>query len=246
MTNTLHRIKANLYDNLLTEDPNDFTAKVSSERTLDVSDVCKSAATRGGASSSPETMEHNVNLFLKEMGYQLSDGYSVNTGYFTATTLIKGVFNSPSETFNPDKHSIIFQFNQGETLRKELPGIQVDILGVAESSIAVAQVTDVKTGSINDRLTPARNLKIKGYKLKVAGENPAVGIYFVNQTTGERTAVEASDMVTNNPSELIIVTPYLAPGTYTLEVTSQFGGATLLKEPRTCTFDKMLTVAQSS
>jgi len=246
MANTLHRIKANLYDNLLTEDQNDFTARVSSERTLNVSDVCKSAANRGGASSSPETMEHNVNLFLKEMGYQLSDGYSVNTGYFTATTLIKGVFNSPTETFNPNKHAIIFQFNQGDTLRKELPGIQVDILGVADSNITVVQVTDVKTGSINDKLTPERNLKIKGYKLKLAGENPAVGVYFVNQTTGERIKVDSSDIVTNNPSELIIVTPDLAPGTYSLEVTSQFGGTTLLNEPRTCTFDKTLTVALPS
>jgi len=242
MANTLHRIKANLYDNLLTEDQNDFTARVSSERTLNVSDVCKSAATRGGAASSPETMEHNVNLFLKEMGYQLSDGYSVNTGYFMATTLIKGVFNSPTETFNPNKHAIIFQFNQGETLRKELPGIQVDILGVADSNITVVQVTDVKTGSINDKLTPGRNLKIKGYKLKLAGESPAVGVYFVNQTTGERTKVDATDIVTNNPSELIIVTPDLLPGVYTLEVASQFSGAILLKEPRTSEFDKVLTV----
>jgi len=243
MANILHRIKANLYDNVLTEDPNDYVARVSSERSLSITDVCKSAVSRGGASTSAETMEHNVNLFLKEMSYQLSDGFSVNTGYFTASTLIKGVFNSPGETFNTAKHSIIFQFNQGDTLRKELPGIEVDILGVADSSISVAQVTDVKTGSVNDLLTPNRNLKIKGYKLKLTGDNPNVGVYFVNQTTSERSKVADDDIVTNNPSELVIVTPALAIGMYTLEVTSQYSGSsTALKDPRTSAFEKILTV----
>jgi hypothetical protein len=234
MANILHKIKAILFLNWLTDDPNDYAARVVSER--------NSAVNRGGAATTAEAMEHNVNLFFKEMGYQLCDGYSVNTGYFTASTLIKGVFNSPDETFNAEKHSIIFQFNQGETLRKELANIQVDITGVGDSSITVAQVTDVKTGSVNDLLTPNRNLKIKGYKLKLAGDHPNVGVYFVNQATAERTKVVPEDIVTNNPSELVIVTPNLAIGPYTLEVASQFSGNALLKEPRISTLDKALTV----
>lgn len=243
MANILHRIKAILFPNWLTDDPNDYSARVVSERSLSVSEICNTAVNRGGATTTAEAMEHNVNLFLKEMAYQLCDGFSVNTGYFTATTLIRGVFNSPTETFNPEKHSLIFQFNQGETLRKELDSIEVNITGVGESSITVAQVTDVKTGSVNDLLTPNRNLKIRGYKLKLVGDHPEVGVYFVNEATTERTKVDTTDIVTNNPSELVIVIPALAAGIYTLEVSSQFSGSsTPLKEPRTSKFDKVLTV----
>ena len=210
---------------------------------MNVPEICSTAVNRGGATTTAEAMEHNVNLFLKEMAYQLCDGFSVNTGYFTATTLIRGVFNSPTETFNPEKHSLIFQFNQGETLRKELDSIEVNITGVGESSITVAQVTDVKTGSVNDLLTPNRNLKIRGYKLKLVGDHPEVGVYFVNEATAERTKVDATDIVTNNPSELVIVIPALVAGIYTLEVSSQFSGSsTPLKEVRTSRFDKVLTV----
>ena len=242
MANILHKIKAILFLNWLTDDPNDYSARVVSERSLSISEICNSAVNRGGAATTAEAMEHNVNLFLKEMGYQLCDGYSVNTGYFTASTLIKGVFNSPNETFNAEKHSIQFQFNQGETLRKELTNIEVDITGVGDSSITVSQVTDVKTGSVNNLLTPGRSLRIKGYKLKLAGDSPNVGVYFVNQVTAERTKVDASDIVDNNPSELVVVIPALAAGSYTLEVTSQFSGNALLKEPRTSILDKALTV----
>lgn len=242
MTSTRHSIKANLYDNPLTDDPNDFIARVSTERTLNVNDICDSAVSRGGADISASAMSHGVELFLKEMAYQLCDGFSVNTGYFTASPLIKGVFNSADEKFNAAKHSVAFQFNQGDTLRKELAGVEVSIQGVADSSIAVLQVTDVKTGSVNDQLTPNRNLKIKGYKLKLAGDNAAVGVYFVNKDTAERTKVDASDIVTNNPSELVIVIPALAAGAYTLEAVSQYSVGASLKEPRTASFDKALTV----
>ncbi len=225
----LHRIKAYLYDNVLTKDnPNDFIARTVSERSLNVTAAA---------------MEHVTELFLKEMAYQLCDGYSINTGYFTAGTLIRGVFDSPSETFNSDKHTILFQFNQGEKLRAEIPNIEINILGVADASSIILQVTDIKSGTVNDLLTPGRNLKISGNKIKIAGENPANGIFFVNTSTSARTQVEINDIVTNNPSELIVIIPVLTAGTYRLEVVTQYaGGSNLLKKPRTTELKKDLTV----
>ena len=241
--NILHTIKAYLYDNLLTENPNDFAARVSSERSLSIGDICKSATKRGGADVSAESMKHAVELFLKEMSYQLCDGYSVNTGYFTASPSIRGVFDSPTENFNPQKHSILFQFNQGELLRNELSTITVDILGVAESGAFIGQVLDVKSGSVNDLLTPNRNLKIGGSKIKIAGDDAnVVGVYFVNQGTQARTKVDESDVVTNNPSELIVVIPELTAGVYKLEIVTQYSSGKHLKEARTLIFDKILTV----
>lgn len=242
MANILHRIKAYLYENFLTENPNDFVARVSSERTLDTGDICKAAVSRGGADTTAQAMEHNVNLFFKEMGYQMCDGYSINTGYFTAGTVIKGVFDSPKEQFDPKKHSINFQFNQGAMLIKELPTIQVEILGVAEVGSYIAQVTDVKSGTVNEMLTPGRNLKIIGNKLKIAGNAADNGIYFINQTSGASTKVETSDIVVNNPSELIIIIPTLAAGGYRIEVKTQYANGSILKESRTASFDKVLTI----
>ena len=244
MATVMHTIKVYLYDNLLTDNPNDFSARVSSERSLSIGDICNSAVIRGGADISAASMKHAVELFLKEMGYQLCDGFSVNTGYFTASASIRGVFNSPTENFDPNKHSILFQFNQGEMLRNELSGIKVEILGTAESGAFIGQVLDIKSGSVNDLLTIDRNLKISGAKLKIAGDNPETGIYFVNQATQQRIKVEESDIVNNNPSEIMIITPALKPGSYKLEISTQHSGSVkLLKEPRIMLFDKVLTVA---
>ena len=243
MAKILHRIIAYLYENFLTANPNDYAARVASERTLGIRQICESAVSRGGATTPAAAMQHAVNEFLKEMAYLLCDGYAVNAEYFTVSPSIRGVFDSPNEQFNPRKHSLLFQFNQGEKLRKELSTVEVRIMGVADSGIGIVQVTDMKSGSVNDLLTPNRTLKITGNKLKIAGDSPSVGVYFVNSETGERFAVEPSDMVINNPSELIVTIPELTAGTYTVEVTSQFGGTVPLKEPRTAVFGKLLTVS---
>ena len=242
LSKVLHTIKVWLYDNLLTPDPNDFSARVSSEKSLNTAQICDSAVTRGGAQTTASAMEMNVNLFLKEMGHLMSDGYSINTGYFTANAEVKGVFTGKTDTFDPLRHTVVFQFRQGSILRRELENVKVEILGVAKSHLFVSEVLDVKSGTINDLLTPNRNLKIGGYRLKVVGDKPEVGIYFINQATQASVKVEPSEIVTNNPSELMIVIPELPAGEYKLQVTNQYSVGALLKEPRTTIFDKVLTM----
>lgn len=243
MSKTRHTIKAYLYDNLLTPDPNDFTARVSSERSLSVADICHSAATRGGADVSDAAMSHAVELFLKEMAYRLCDGFAVNTGYFTAMPVVRGVFLNPNETFDPQRHTLQFQFTQGELMRREIEDVEVKIMGVAETGLYIGQVEDMKSRTVNEVLTPGFNLRVTGTKLRVVGDKPGVGIFFRETATNTATKVDEGDIVVNNPSELMIIIPALPAGTYQLEITTQFStNKQWLKEPRTSVFEKPLTV----
>ena len=243
MSKTRHTIKAYLYDNLLTPDPNDFTARVSSERSLSVADICHSAATRGGADVSDAAMSHAVELFLKEMAYRLCDGFAVNTGYFTAMPVVRGVFLNPNETFDPQRHTLQFQFTQGELMRREIEDVEVKIMGVAETGLYIGQVEDMKSRTVNEVLTPGFNLRVTGTKLRVVGDKPGVGIFFRETATNTATKVDEGDIVVNNPSELMIIIPALPAGTYQLEVTTQYSmGKQWLKEPRTSVFEKTLTI----
>jgi hypothetical protein len=239
---TFHKIKAQLYENVLTENPNDFIARVVSEKSLTIGEVARAAVRRGGADIPAEAMEHAVTLFLREMAYHLCDGYSINTGYFTAQPTIRGVFTKAQNQFDRDKHSVLFDLHAGSLLRKELENVEVEIVGFAAASLYIIQVLDVKSGSIDDLLTPNRPLKIAGSKIKIAGDNSDNGIYFVSQETGKRTKVDLSDIVTNNPSEVIVVIPDLTSGEYKIEVVTQYGSGNLLKEAKTTVFEQALTV----
>lgn len=239
----LHKVKAYLYENHLSKEPNPgLIARTSSERTINVRQICQAAVTRGGADISVSSMEHATELFLKEMAYQLCDGFSVNTGYFNASVSIKGTFENPNENFNKQKHTILFRFNQGEKLRAEVPNIDVKVLGVAESFSAILQVEDYKTGSVNELITPNRNLRIIGQKIKIAGDDISNGVFFIETATGLETKVPFEDIITNNPSELVILLPELTSGTYTLQIASQYSGSNLLKEPRTTIYERELIV----
>jgi len=238
-----HNIRAELYDNLLTEDPNDFAARVVADKPLNTKDICNFAVQRGGADISAKTMEHSVDLFNDELIFQLCNGFTVSTGVFNVRPAIKGVFNKATEQFNPEKHKISFDFNQGIRLRKEIANVNVEITGVSKVVFFIDEVTDIESESISDLLTPNRNLRISGSKIKIEGENAENGVYFVNQETEERVKVE-SKMPVNKRSELIVVIPGLATGTYKVEIVTQFSGNynNPLKEPRTAVFDRILTV----
>ena len=238
----LHRIKAFLYKNVFTKNPDDYTARVISESSLNVKDICESAVKRGKADVTAQAMQHAVELFLKEMEYKLCDGFSVNTGSFTAIPSVKGIFHDPAEAFDPKKHKLLFRFNQGKSLRKKLSTIEVDILGIADSTICIEQITDLKSGSINELITPLNNLRINGRKLKVIGDHPDVGVYLFNQETGVDTKIDLSDIATNYPSELIVMVPALETGNYLLRITTQYVKGKILKEPRTDTFSQILHV----
>jgi hypothetical protein len=242
MGSVFHKLKAYLYKNLFTPDTNDYIAKGISERSLDVREICQSAVTRGQAQTTPESMEYNVNLFLEEMGYLLCDGYSVNTGYFRAANVIRGTFNNPQEKFNKKKHSVFFNFKQGQKLKNKAENIDVEILGVAAEPNFIARVIDVKTGSVNNLLTPDGTLRIEGLRIKIFGESDEVGIYFIDQTSANIIKVTSSDIVINYPTELYVVIPQLTPGIYNLEVKTQFTGSFPLKVPRTLSFQNNLTV----
>jgi hypothetical protein len=55
--------------------------------------------------------------------------------------------------------------------------------------------------------------------------------------------VDPTDIVTNNPSEIVIVIPQLVPGgAYKLKITTQYGSGAMLKEPRSTIFDRILNV----
>jgi hypothetical protein len=248
MASILHRIKAYLYENPLTkENSSDLVARVDSEVSLSVKDIAESAVLRGGADVSAAAMEHATNLWLKEMAYRLCDGFSINTGWFTASVHIRGTFDSPMEHFNPEKHRVLVEFHQGAELRKEIPAIAVEILGMAEAGAVIAQVTDMKTGSVDNLLTPGRNLKITGHKIRVAGNEPGVGILFRSENyAGATFPVDPDDIIINNPSEVVILIPELAPAAYKIEITTQYSGnkVNLLKKPRTAVFDHVLTVAK--
>jgi hypothetical protein len=110
--------------------------------------------------------------------------------------------------------------------------------------MSIEFVDDVKSGTTNDKITRGGPVKVTGHNLKIEGKDPTIGIEFISLEDPEANyRVPKSDIITNNPSELMFLAPYMVDGeSVVVKVTTQFSGSTLLKTPRSVTFDKELKV----
>jgi hypothetical protein len=152
------------------------------------------------------------------------------------------VFHSAEDAVDNVHQKVRINLHAGTAIRDAAGAVKTKKLPGVVSGVIISSVTDVKTGSQNNLLTPGRNIKVSGSKLKIAGDDPSVGLFFAPEAGGAPVPVDASDLVINRPAELIAVIPNLAPGVYRLRIVTQYSGGTQLKHPHTATFDKPLTV----
>lgn len=230
----MNKLNAWLRPNPLTEDKADYMAVPVTNGSLTVADIVNDLRNEG-MEIKAETATDIIARFNRKAAERVLGGYNVNTGLVYMRPVIKGVFRD--RTWNPALHGVYVAMNQGMDLRREVAGTVVNILGEQSDPIAIYTLADSTTGATGGTLTKGRNAELKGAYLKIAGDDPAVGITFRNIDTAEVTKLDAADIVLNEPSRLLILVPAaLAAGEYELTVTTQFtGGNNILKKPRSTT-----------
>jgi hypothetical protein len=177
------------------------------------------------------------------IGTIIAEGGAVNTELFNAFPSISGVFDTPDEAFDHSKHKIRINLHPGVVLRSAVSQAKPKQIAAVLTGTVITSATDLKTGSVNGTLTPGRDLQLSGAKLKIVGDKSEVGLYFVPVGGGAEAKVDPTDIVVNNPSELIAVIPALSAGTYRVRIITQYSSGKNLKTPHTFTFDKDPTVA---
>jgi hypothetical protein len=239
----LHRIRVKLYPNYLSTIEGAYTARTDNEATLSVEEVCAALKNRGGFTGNYDDLVEYVHQFFHEAAYQLCDGFAVNTGYYSIHPNVGGTFDKVNEGHDGKKHPITFRFRARAPLRALAEHIAVEIEGLANVNGYIDEFIDVSSEAVNETLTPGGMFSVAGHKIKVVGDKPEVGIYFISaKDAAQRTKVEAH-LAENASNKLIGVIPALDAGVYKLEIITQYTtGSAFLKEPRTLEFAGELTV----
>jgi hypothetical protein len=174
------------------------------------------------------------------------DGFSLNLEFFSVYPKVGGAFNSAVEGQAVTGHPIRFAFRTRKPLRDLAKHIEVFVEGLAPVQGYIDEVTDVETEAVNETLTPGGQFIITGHKLKIAGTDASVGIYFAPQSGGGQPVKVTGRLAENTASKLIGIIPALADGQYKVRVVTQFtGSGSLLKEPRTIESAHALTVGSA-
>jgi len=110
----------------------------------------------------------------------------------------------------------------------------VDIEGIADSSGWIDEFIDADENSINTLYVPGNQFILHGHKIKVAGDAPGVGVFFVPVSDPSK-AVKVKRIAENTSTKIIGITPKTEELHNRIEVRTQFSGSgsAFLKTVRT-------------
>jgi hypothetical protein len=125
--------------------------------------------------------------------------------------------------------------------------VQVQFDGIDQADGLIAEAVDEHTGQLDEVMTLGNLLLIRGYGLKIEGDDQhqaEVGLWFDD---GQSPPVKAEILAVNEPKTLKTIVPaaLTVGGEYSLKIVTQSaikGGGTVLKNLREVRSDFKLTV----
>lgn len=241
------KLNVSLYDNPLTPEKDDYTAKVQLNGTLTNEQIANEIVAER-TEYRADTILNILNISDEIKRTRLASGYAINDGVSQMYPAVSGRFVGAGAQFDSALHSVGVTMVASSALRTAMAQTKVVVQNIAAVGPVINKVLDVYSGKENSIITPNRSLKIFGQRLRVVGDNAAVGVWFITaDESATRTRVSDREVVDNNPSQLTVTVPALTAGDYYVEVVTQSStGQVLLKEPRSYRYELALTLSEQS
>ena len=234
------KLSVNLYDNAVTEAKGDYVGRPIVTGTLRNEEIAGRIVAKR-TEYRKETIVNILGMADEEKAYAIAEGKSVVDGVGQYMVNVGGSFDGEKAPFDPKKHKLGVSYTSGKLLRDTLKNVIVETRPAVTGPI-INDFVDSTTEEKNLQITPSGPAVISGTNIKIAGDNPANGIYF---TPADGKAVKVGLLIHNNPSQITFMLPVLKDGEYTLSITTQYSvGNSLVKEPRTYTFPVLLYVGE--
>lgn len=231
-------LKYSLTRNLLTDSADDYTAKAQSLGSYDKEAIITNMLWRGSLLTRTDIVAV-LNGFEESIANIIHDGGTVNTPLFNTSFSILGKFEGGVDNFDHKRHKVNVNLNKGILIRNAEAKVIPEKTGTIVNRLQILEVVDIVSGKMNKQLTPGGVLQVWGNNIKIAGDHPDCGVYFVHES-GD--TLKTQVIAQNKPKSLIVLIPMLSAGNYTLKVVTQFTRGTLLKSPRAYSFSKTLLV----
>jgi len=219
----MHQIEVQLYPNHLAGGENTYFAKNTKEKTINAEAICAAMRNRGGYDGSHDEAVKTVNHFFKEMMYQLCDGFSVNTGWFTVAAHIGGLFHSVNEIFDPKKHPVSFKFHMLKAMKNLASFIEITINSHIEETAYISGYNDMEDQEGSNLFEPGHVCEILGRRIKIEGPTAETGLWMVPVLDTSK-AVKINRIVSNNASRIEFIPVATGYPENRLEIRTRFSG----------------------
>jgi hypothetical protein len=232
-------LKYTLIENLLTDRADDYSAQTHCTESLDKEAVITRMLNKGTLLTRTDILAV-LNNFEETISETLLEGNNLTLPLFNTAFSISGVFDSPLDSFDGNRHKLNINLTKGVMLRDAEKKVKFEKTTSAAPQPHIQEVKDSVSGKVNECLTKNGVAEVYGYNLKIEGDNPSCGLWFVSEDGEER---KASVIIENKPSKILAMIPALSNGKWQVKVVSQHtGGGTLLKIPKSFIYTKNLYV----
>jgi hypothetical protein len=228
-----------LYENKLTDDPNDYVARVRSRGTMDLDDVVEHMIRQEGSTAVRGDVLSTLEDFFSALESLLLLGFTIRTPSANYRFSITGVFDGEDDGFDSSRHQVVCRVLPGARLRRTIRDrIQVDKQLADLPGPRPLVYTDANSGARNSVLTPGGAGKLTGGRLKFDPADPTQGLFLLAADSSETRVAVVSESL---PAKVHFLVPELAPGDYQLVVRTRSDGED--GELRSGTLKATLTVA---
>jgi hypothetical protein len=235
-------MKYSLTENMLTERPDDYSAMAHAVSSLDTEAIIQRMLNKGTTVTKTDILAV-LNSFYEVIRDAHLEGHTVNLPLINTSFSISGVFDGPLDTFDPNRHKLNINVTKGTILRDAEKNVKVEKTNVPTPLPQIQEVKDSISGTVNERFTANGVVEIRGYNLKIDGDNPKCGLWFVDESGNE---TKAQTIIENKPTRIIAMIPDLKPGNWQVKVVTQYViGGKPLKEPRTFVYQKTLQAGKT-
>ncbi|MDR0583325.1 MAG: DUF4469 domain-containing protein [Treponema sp.] len=232
----IHQVIAKFVPNHLPNAVKPYHLKCVFQPELDVHSIASKADVYN-IETDPKVIEEGFNTACALIYHLTADGYLIKTPLYNSRLRLPGEYEGAEtalgEGLRPEirfQAAAGFRKYIGETVRVEFDGIE-------DTDGLIAEALDEKTGQMDEVMTIGNLLTIRGYGLKIEGDEAhkaQMGLFF-QPASGVPPKAEII-AVNENRTLKVIVPPGLTPGaSYTLWIfamSSASGGSTLLKTVR--------------
>lgn len=264
MGKTAQRAKLTLkaVPNELTDVVNDYYLNVKIQKQLTIADLAREFATTHGHHTASE-VEMIINETLELANWYLSNGYTVTTPMGSFRPVVNGgVMESElSSAPNRDKIRLSVAYTSSASLREELANAELDVEILKADNgpkvFSVADARQVEQSKLPDADTrvpipvePGQTCIVSGRNIKVGGPDESLGITLkrVDGSTGTTYFFPVSKLYPNTPTRVGFVLPAeVEEGSewqVTVKTQLSSNGSTVLKAPRTVTWENTFTVGE--
>jgi len=229
----MHKLAVKFILAYLPEAKKPYNLKTVHQEALDTHEVAGKADAYG-IGTDPKVIEDGLNEGLKLIGYLAADGWRIKTSLFNLRIRVPGEYEG-NETSLPEGVFPVVRLGASAEYRDYIKNhVRIEFDGFYNKIGYIAAFLDVEENETNTVFVPGDMFIITGTDIRVAGNDPSVGVYF-SPVDSPSNAVKVSRIATNTKSQIVGVCPQTGYQRNTIVIKSQYMGSPtkFLKKVRT-------------